>query len=452
MIIQTATFKNLHGHLSPDLKFLPDVNILIGVNGSGKTSVLNAISWILSPSSIQGGLPAAYLLANLQFDTVEIGYAAGDGSKRHRVRAKRTEDHVEIRVDSIEEALCIPVMDPQGTVWYRARRTEEEAADFYTRFLDDHQNNSVMRHLALIPGPRYLPLDRRSAEEDRRPPRRPNLRRSTTAGHIPADAVLERAIRGRLEEAHQTNALNERLRDDLLTALIDDSEVRPDAKVLTLPQVNALRSRVGAALDNLRLPKARELSEKLFAKLEDSARQFGGQGLPEDFLDGPDLGFWLNWGMTIAPIGVRLQKLIPIIEQYESQVADATARTTSFLSSVNTFLSENGKHARFLTDTNLVVELPHGQTIDSQNLPSGELQLLILFAFLYFTFDDATQAFPVLVDEPELSLHIAWQNQYVKSITEANPYAQFILATHSPEIAGPHEDHLIDISPLQVAT
>jgi predicted ATP-binding protein involved in virulence len=39
-----------------------------------------------------------------------------------------------------------------------------------------------------------------------------------------------------------------------------------------------------------------------------------------------------------------------------------------------------------------------------------------------------------IVDEPELSLHIGWQEQFVNAIQQANPNVQFILATHSPAI------------------
>ena len=52
-----------------------------------------------------------------------------------------------------------------------------------------------------------------------------------------------------------------------------------------------------------------------------------------------------------------------------------------------------------------------------------------------------------MVDEPELSLHVAWQNRSIDSVKAANPNAQFIIATHSPEIVGDAEDTVIDISP-----
>ena len=78
----------------------------------------------------------------------------------------------------------------------------------------------------------------------------------------------------------------------------------------------------------------------------------------------------------------------------------------------------------------------------------GELQLLTLFAFLYFLFDQQEE-FTIIIDEPELSLHLAWQSRYLEAITGANSRAQFIVATHSPEIAAPFEHRIVDISPQQ---
>ena len=143
---------------------------------------------------------------------------------------------------------------------------------------------------------------------------------------------------------------------------------------------------------------------------------------------------------------------MPIIETYEANIEHITKRSTNFLRSVNSFISDTGKLLRFSDDGELIVKLPDGHTINGQSLASGELQLLVLFAFLCFGFDSSNQRFPVLVDEPELSLHVAWQNRYVQSIAEANQNAQFILATHSPEIAGPVEDHIIDISPIRASS
>lgn len=40
----------------------------------------------------------------------------------------------------------------------------------------------------------------------------------------------------------------------------------------------------------------------------------------------------------------------------------------------------------------------------------------------------------LLMDEPEVSLHIEWQQRLVDLIRQLNPYAQIILTTHSPAL------------------
>ena len=221
------------------------------------------------------------------------------------------------------------------------------------------------------------------------------------------------------------------------------------AEVLTVEQVNQLRVRVGAALNSLELTEARRRAEPLFEQLEKSASALSGLTMPEadKLLEDANSALWLEWILRVSPIASRLQRLMPTIETYEEQVAQETKLSTGFLYSVNSFLSDNGKAVAFSPDSELVAKLPNGDFINGSLLASGELQLLVLFAFLYFSFDAPSQEFPILVDEPELSLHVAWQYRYVDSVREANGNAQFIIATHSPEIASPVEENIIDISP-----
>ncbi len=71
--------------------------------------------------------------------------------------------------------------------------------------------------------------------------------------------------------------------------------------------------------------------------------------------------------------------------------------------------------------------------ISLSKLSSGEKHLLIqLCELLFMTKKGAL----VLIDEPELSLHMAWQYQYmtvIKGIVSLCGY-QFLIATHSPQI------------------
>lgn len=46
MRISTVSITNLYGSYSNRISFNSDINLLVGINGSGKTSVLNCIDWI----------------------------------------------------------------------------------------------------------------------------------------------------------------------------------------------------------------------------------------------------------------------------------------------------------------------------------------------------------------------------------------------------------------------
>jgi hypothetical protein len=167
---------------------------------------------------------------------------------------------------------------------------------------------------------------------------------------------------------------------------------------------------------------------------------------PDDIAQDPQFEQWVDWILEVSPLANQVERLLPLLQHYELERLAATERTSSFLDSVNNFLSDSGKNLHFAEPDGLVVQVPEGRVASASRLSSGELPLLILFTFLYFRFDPL-QEFTMIIDEPELSLHLAWQNRYLQSITEANPQAQFIIATHSPEIAAPFEERTIDISP-----
>jgi len=66
-----------------------------------------------------------------------------------------------------------------------------------------------------------------------------------------------------------------------------------------------------------------------------------------------------------------------------------------------------------------------------ENLSSGEKQILII---LLTTLLQDRKEYILLMDEPEISLHIDWQRTLIKNIRQINPNCQIIIATHSPTV------------------
>ena len=56
----------------------------------------------------------------------------------------------------------------------------------------------------------------------------------------------------------------------------------------------------------------------------------------------------------------------------------------------------------------------------------------------------------LLMDEPEISLHIEWQDKLVSTLRELNPNCQLILTTHSPNIfANGWEDRIVFMEDIE---
>lgn len=71
--------------------------------------------------------------------------------------------------------------------------------------------------------------------------------------------------------------------------------------------------------------------------------------------------------------------------------------------------------------------------INLSSLSSGEVNLTYLIYQIIYKQDDINL---LLIDEPEVSLHIEWQEKLINSINEINKLNQLIIATHSPFMAG----------------
>jgi len=78
-----------------------------------------------------------------------------------------------------------------------------------------------------------------------------------------------------------------------------------------------------------------------------------------------------------------------------------------------------------------------GELLDLNNLSSGEMNDFIMFYQLIFKTENGGL---VLIDEPEVSLHIEWQEEYLDRLLEICRISnlQALVATHSPSIINGH--------------
>ena len=87
----------------------------------------------------------------------------------------------------------------------------------------------------------------------------------------------------------------------------------------------------------------------------------------------------------------------------------------------------------------LRVALADGSSVRASELSSGEQQVVVLAYEILFRTENSTL---VIIDEPEISLHVNWQYTLIKDLTAmAKPSGlQLLMATHSPSILAEHPE------------
>ena len=112
----------------------------------------------------------------------------------------------------------------------------------------------------------------------------------------------------------------------------------------------------------------------------------------------------------------------------------------TFLDVINSLLQR--KELIINERNELVVRTESGKIFSLINLSSGEKQLLIILGQSLLQ-ESKTHIY--IADEPELSLHVEWQEKLVSSLKKLNPNSQIIFATHSPDIVGGFSSSVIKI-------
>ncbi len=123
-------------------------------------------------------------------------------------------------------------------------------------------------------------------------------------------------------------------------------------------------------------------------------------------------------------------------------LADLSRRVRSLLDSINGKFRH--KSLRVDREDGFVAETDSGTKLSLSSLSSGEQHELVLHYDLLFR---AKRNTIVLIDEPELSLHVSWQKRFLPDLLEFAKLSAFdaIVATHSPYIIGERDDLMVGL-------
>jgi ABC-type lipoprotein export system ATPase subunit len=102
------------------------------------------------------------------------------------------------------------------------------------------------------------------------------------------------------------------------------------------------------------------------------------------------------------------------------------------------------KRVQIDQEKGLVFQTTAGQELPPTSLSTGEQhEVVILYQLLFEVQSDAL----VLIDEPEISLHVAWQKPFLSDLSKISSVTKvdFLVATHSPQIIGNRWDLTVEL-------
>lgn len=389
--------------------------LLTGSNGTGKSTVLRIIDAI-GTGEWQGLVRLPFRTATLHFDSGET------------FECQRTEDSLQLACNGMTANIPLFELDqgPEDDEWRfitDAIQTGPNAFDFQGRSFTRAQLGQIVRRERVIATPERQWL---ASFPDRFPILFVTDQRLVVLDDR-AQHTAQRASRVRNRTAVELSARDlARQMQQVLSAYARESQ-RLDRD---FPQ-----RVVRAMASEEEVPVAR--LDTLLHEVESERKSLQAVGLlPRD------LGPQVFQDLPLHEPHVR-----PVIETFIRDTQNKFEVLKNFrdrLTLFNSFLNQHyADTKKVVTDPVegfvVAIEGDSERTIEPSQLSSGEQQILVLAYEVLFRSEHGTL---VLIDEPELSLHVLWQDTFVEDLTRMGAVRdlRFILATHSPTLIGGRDD------------
>jgi ABC-type lipoprotein export system ATPase subunit len=417
----------IHKRFDLEQSFQPGVNIIYGKNGTGKTTLLHIIANILNGDFER--------FAFIPFETIEVHL--DDGQRIKLRNFTHAEDNkVEAYVNKVQVA-NFSVSEVRERLGQRSTVRSEQ-------YLRAFQSLKAILPTAYFPA--FRTLIEASSDDDafepyttRMPSRAPDRQtinpslfaRRFFGDFVPWINYPSPVIVGQRLATEMQQALNVVANTDrrlLSTAFLDifatlSSESNPtqEQPEPILDKINSLFSR----LESSSIISDPSAGEEVYSKLRELV-----------------LSFRVRVG--------REDVYVPILEVYKRALEERAsiqeksfATLKTYLNSVNRFL--DGKELSLRKTPGLpVVQVKFHETelySPIGALSPGERQIVTL---IYAATHMSTQKV-VLVDEPEISLHIDWQSSLISEMVAQLQDRQIITCTHSPMIAANYEEQMAEL-------
>lgn len=401
--------------------FRNDTNIIVGRNGSGKTTFMNILHSVLT-ADVEG-------IGASDFDSIEIKLVSG--KRRRTVVGKKIFDDrypfpiFEYQISQRKYPLRL-ISNEDGRIAMSHRRRVMEYSLEVRRALSEIASVSSLSVYRLRRDDDYEVRDRHGSRI-----------------LSPVDYRLAEGLKGltqyQLELSQRARLVSTNLQKEVLASILYSKEDSDEPKYQMSFDKDEEKSNLTAAYSQLsaidsnvrkRIDFHVNAIDQTIRALNLAAKTKGEKLRRDIAVDFRSLEA-LN----------QTRKVIEMSLKAETETNKIFAQLNLFLRTISSFVSD--KQFSFESGS-LLISNKQGE-INHVGLSSGEKQLLIL---LIEALLQREKPHIFLADEPELSLHIEWQRNIIPAIRDLNPNAQVIVATHSPEVASKYREAIFDMEAL----
>lgn len=414
------------------MDFNSDINFIVGINGTGKTTALRLIQAILTVNVRE------LLLINFK----DILLVFEHESRNHRLSVQKSKNKITFSMPETQADSIIEIFEKDEIEQYaKTGRLDEVSEELRFRFLREKSN--ISEFLSKIPAPIFIGLERRlkieelDSEEDSF--RISSMRLARNLPHLQRNSQgtdgLENARRLIRNEYRKFRLNSDRLNDKVVNVIVkstfqyielDDSELflrgenRYDEYQKLLARRPEIEQVAGALVGGQEVTRQ---IEGFFKNLERAYASVQDKEKPSVMIE---------WLLNKAQIQ-RIHEILKELDTNKKRAAALYKPINEFIEVANFFFGASKKEVSIDSVGELIIQR-NNQNVPLPSLSSGERQLLTLLAHVVFM--PKRNPGIIIIDEPELSLHLRWQENLVPKLCELNSAVQFIFATHSPEIVG----------------
>lgn len=282
----------------------------------------------------------------------------------------------------------------------------------------------------------------------------------STISHSKIEAILENnskyiSTKNKINPSEATNEIVKKIEEDLLKIINNKiTKEQKDKLIKNLKEKisKKINDDINEIITNKKTNEIKQPNINKTLEKKDQKSFIGKIEIDRKFSDEikkinvcyiSNINLSANSVQNITKIDGELSTLLELetIPEIENLVKSKTKKEI-FTKNLNKYLNDSEKKA-FIKDKTINIKKKNGDILNQKKLSSGENQLIYILLKICNTIGKKSV---IILDEPEISLHLKWQKKLLSTIKEINPQSQIIAATHSPALVmDGYMDSFIDL-------